>query len=122
MGALASIAHLFWPSHNLFRDAKLAMRCLQSALRYGECAVQLDSAHVVVIIEVLDHAIHLFDLNCTEFTAAFLSRLVALCVQHLNYIEGKVPADAYRALSTSLAMLAVKKKEDRRYSKVNLSS
>eukprot|EP00927_Polykrikos_kofoidii_P027008 TRINITY_DN23919_c0_g1_i1.p1 TRINITY_DN23919_c0_g1~~TRINITY_DN23919_c0_g1_i1.p1 ORF type:complete len:925 (+),score=156.48 TRINITY_DN23919_c0_g1_i1:204-2978(+) len=118
--ALSICVHLYWGLSQ--RDPPRALGCLQAALRFGDGALHVDPTDVDLFIEILDQAVYLFGQGNSEITASLLSGFIALCVQHLRYIEGRVPAEAQRSLAATLHQLetrAVDTRDDR-YAKIKL--
>lgn len=97
---LCLCAAMFWGP--ACRDAGQAMLCLQRALRCADGAIHIDPLDVGLFVEVLDRAAQLFDEANTEVTASFLSCLLALCAQHLQYIGDRAPVEAAQALRATV--------------------
>jgi len=99
---------LFWgPARH---EVGQTLACLRRALRCVDAAIQIAPTDVCLFIEVLDRAVYLFGDGHEEISPTFISGLLALCVQHLRFIEPRVPADALRALQATLAELHEKRR------------
>jgi len=104
--ALCLCAGLFWSP--ACKQPGRTLACLRRALRLADSAIHVDPMDVGLFVEVLDQAVHHFGQGNEEITAPFLSGLLALCVQHLRYIESRAPVEALRGLHVALADLQEK--------------
>eukprot|EP00913_Durusdinium_trenchii_P030076 g28184.t1 len=60
----------------------------------------LDPLDVGLFVDILDQVIRLFAEGASQVSAAILSKILALCVQHIQYIGNRVPVESMRALRT----------------------
>jgi len=97
---------LFWgPTH---REAGSTLLCLRKALRFTDGAVHVNPEDIGLFVEILDQAVHHFGEGNEEITAPFLTGLLALCTQHLRYLDAQAPVEALRGLHVALADLREK--------------
>jgi len=104
--ALCLCSTLFWcPAR---REPAGAMCCLRQALQLADSAVHIDPLAVDLFVDVLDQTVHLFGNGNSEVSAPFLSGLLMLCIQHMRYVESRLPVNALRALHTTVEDLQTK--------------
>merc|ERR1712118_255414 len=104
--AMCLCSVLFWSQ--ACHEPERVLMCLRKALRHADGAIQNDPLDIILFVEVLDRAIHLFEDGNDAITPSFLTGLLSLYLHHIRYIEGHAPAEARRALLCTAAHLQAK--------------
>ncbi|CAK9027838.1 unnamed protein product [Durusdinium trenchii] len=81
--AVSACSQLFWCDAR--RDAKRVRECLERCVKTCEAVVQSDPAQTGLWVEMLDRYIYYFETNCEEVDVDFLQRLLAICLEHINF-------------------------------------
>lgn len=109
--AFCLCCELFWLPRLDFQDADRGLLCLRRALQSADGAIHSDPLDVGLFVDILNEVIHLFAEGASQVSAVLLSKILALCVQHVKYIGNRVPQESMRALRAAIASLAAKQKE-----------
>jgi len=108
-------SNLFWSPR--FHSARRVLVCLRSALHLADDAIHNDPLDIGLFVDVFDQAVHLFEAGNEEITDSFLLGLFSVCKHHLQYIGGRAPLEARRALRAAAKHIQ-SKAADSRYSKL----
>lgn len=109
--AFCLCCELFWLPHLDFQDPDRGLLCLRRALQSADGAIHSDPLDVGLFVDILNEVIHLFAEGASQVSAVLLSKILALCVQHVKYIGNRVPQESMRALRSAISSLAAKQKE-----------
>ncbi|CAK9070393.1 unnamed protein product [Durusdinium trenchii] len=109
--AFCLCCEMFWLPRLNFQDADRGLLCLRRALQSADGAIHSDPLDVGLFVDILDQVIRLFAEGASQVSAAILSKILALCVQHIQYIGNRVPVESMRALRTAIVGLAAKQNE-----------
>lgn len=91
-----------------------------------ETVVQSDPSQTGLWVEMLDRYIYYFEVNCEEVDVDFLQRLLAICVEHINFAlkDQQAEKDAKKAedhLKSTVAYLRKMKETSPRFAELKLN-
>eukprot|EP00913_Durusdinium_trenchii_P012693 g11919.t1 len=114
---------LFWCDAR--RDAKRVRECLERCVKTCEAVVQSDPAQTGLWVEMLDRYIYYFETNCEEVDVDFLQRLLAICLEHINFAlrDQQAEKEAKKAqahLESTVAYLKKMKESSSRFAELKL--
>lgn len=122
--AVSACSQLFWCDAR--RDAKRVRECLERCVKTCETVVQSDPSQTGLWVEMLDRYIYYFEVNCEEVDVDFLQRLLAICVEHINFAlkDQQAEKDAKKAedhLKSTVAYLRKMKETSPRFAELKLN-
>lgn len=122
--AVSACSQLFWCDAR--RDAKQVRECLERCVKTCETVVQSDPSQTGLWVEMLDRYIYYFEVNCEEVDVDFLQRLLAICVEHINFAlkDQQAEKDAKKAedhLKSTVAYLRKMKETSPRFAELKLN-
>lgn len=121
--AVSACSQLFWCDAR--RDAKRVRECLERCVKTCEAVVQSDPAQTGLWVEMLDRYIYYFETNCEEVDVDFLQRLLAICLEHINFAlrDQQAEKEAKKAqahLESTVAYLKKMKESSSRFAELKL--
>lgn len=121
--AVSACSQLFWCDAR--RDAKRVRECLERCVKTCEAVVQSDPAQTGLWVEMLDRYIYYFETNCEEVDVDFLQRLLAICLEHINFALRDQQAEkkakkAQAHLESTVAYLKKMKESSSRFAELKL--
>ncbi len=122
--AVSTCSQLFWCDAR--RDGKRVRECLERCVKTCEAVVQSDPAQTGLWVEMLDRYIYYFEVNCEEVDVDFLQRLLAICVEHVNFALKDQQAEkeaklAQAHLNSTVAYLRKMKESSPRFAGLDLN-
>ena len=122
--AVSACSQLFWCDAR--RDAKRVRECLERCVKTCETVVQSDPSQTGLWVEMLDRYIYYFEVNCEEVDVDFLQRLLAICVEHINFAlkDQQAEKDAKKAedhLKSTVSYLRKMKETSARFAELKLN-
>lgn len=88
--AILMCSHLFW-NNVVNRDAARVSECMQKCLKIADSAVQIAPSNSVLFIDILEKYMYYFEQGNPNITTDFISKLLALCYEQIQFSCNEIP-------------------------------
>lgn len=114
---VALCAHLFYPvgsgGEMKYSNPQRALECLQRSLKLADACTSMNSAHLNLFVDLLEHYVFFFEKRNELITHAYITGLVALIKEHIGNLNSYgTDAEATKAQFLALLRYIKQKKAD----------